>query len=420
MQCHFTWALDLSPPPFPQLRQNLEDINPREQSPYLGCFHNLLGFINFQLNAHNDALRSFETAAEAFRGAAADEGPCLLVTYRNLAWLHHHLGNEEESQKYLTRVRNLMETHPPPFQDELHPEVYAEKAWTLMSISINNPLVGEYFRRATEGRPDMVAWNSSYVIWLIKSLGYKLEEEVMETLRSAIERDPENTYLAVQQLNQRVRIGEDVGEEARRLADRIMDSPVGQYTGMETLLWLFTQHISADEGMNVAEQLLERYPDQYYAKKCAAQCYQWSLFSKRFTFPNETLETIRNRAIALYQGLIQKNPQISTPKVHLADIYAPVDLQRAEQLYREVLHNHNPDLRQLIYHKYARFLFHRRHDGRGSARYHMEVLNIPKQSRYRLNSYKILVQLREQNLFLDLGLERFLSTVPPPEDTPPV
>lgn len=89
MQCHFTWGLDLSHTSFPDLRQHLEDINPHETHPYLGCFHNLLGFIDFQVNTHENALRSFKTAAEAFRGGAADEGPCLLVTYGKLAWLYH-------------------------------------------------------------------------------------------------------------------------------------------------------------------------------------------------------------------------------------------------------------------------------------------------------------------------------------------
>lgn len=405
MQCHFTWDLDFRHTSFPNLRQHLEDINPQETHPYLGCFHNLLGFINFQVNAHEDALRSFKTAAEAFRGGAADEGPCLLVTYGNLAWLYNHLRNGEECQRYLSKVGVIMETHPPPFQDELHPEVYAENAWTLMSVSVNNPLVGVYLQIATARRPDMVAWSSSYVVWLSRSSGNELEEELMEKLRSAKERDPENTYLAVHYLNQRAMRGEDIVEEARMLAGTIMESPVGMYSGMKALLWIFTKYISAYEAMNLAEQLLERYPDLHYAKKCAAQCYRWNL------------ENVRDRAIALHQDLILHYPDISaSTKLHLANIYAPSDQRRAEQEYRALLEDPNPVFKQKIYYSYACFLFYQKHEGDRSAFNHMEVLKIPKQSKFYKKSYNILDRHRKNKRFPELKLEHFLSTVPPPEN----
>lgn len=305
-----------------------------------------------------------------------------------------------------------METHPPPSQDELHPEVYAEKAWTLMSVSVNKPLVGEYLQIATARRPDMVAWSSSYVVWLTGSSGNELEEELMETLRSAKERDPENTYLAVHYLNQRAMRGEDIVEEARTLAGTIMESPMGMYSGMKALLWIFTQYMSANEAMNLAEQLLERYPDLHYAKECAAQCYRWNL-------KEESLENVRGRAIELHQDLILHYPKISaSTKLHLANIYAPVDQHRAEQEYRALLDRLNPKLvfRQEIYHKYACFLFYQKHEEGLSAKNHMEVLKIPEQSKFYKKSYNILDKLRNKNHFPELELEHFLSTVPLPEN----
>lgn len=417
LQCHFTWALDISSIKFLELRQHLDDINSQEGHPWLGCVHNLLGFINFHQKSNEDALKSFKMAAEAFRGGAEEEeGSCLVVTYGNLAWLYHHLGKEEESQTYLSKVKVLIETHVAPSQDELHPEVYAEKAWTLMTFSIRDHRVGEYFHKAIEGLPDMAAWNTSYVVWLIESSSSKLEEEIMEKLRNAKKRDPKNTYLAVIYLNQRAMRGEDIEEEARELAGKIMASPVGSYCGMKLLLWMFTEYISANEAMNLAEQLLKRYPKQHYAKNCAADSYRWSLSSKRFTFQNESLRNVRDRAIALHQDLILHSPGESvTTKLRLAEIYGKFDKDKAEQEYKDLLGIPNPDVRQKVYHQYANFLNYQKKDRWSSARHHMKVLEIPKQSFYYKKSYEILDSIRKKNLFPGLRIYQFLSKVPPPK-----
>lgn len=42
-----------------------------------------------------------------------------MVNYGNLAWLHHHLGGEAESQAYLAKLDALTSKYQPP-TDELH------------------------------------------------------------------------------------------------------------------------------------------------------------------------------------------------------------------------------------------------------------------------------------------------------------
>ncbi|KAG7999631.1 Interferon-induced protein with tetratricopeptide repeats 1B [Nibea albiflora] len=134
----------------------------------------------------------FNKAAEAFsqaRGAA--EGPWLVVNYGNLAWLHHHLGDQAESQAYLSKVDALMEQYPSPSQDELHPEIYAEKAWTLMKFSADKKLLAaDYFQRAIRMKPDMVEWNTSYVIGSSESI-----DEAIDLAEEALEKHPDSRYL---------------------------------------------------------------------------------------------------------------------------------------------------------------------------------------------------------------------------------
>ncbi|XP_067454255.1 interferon-induced protein with tetratricopeptide repeats 5-like [Thunnus thynnus] len=137
LQCHFTWDIDPSRSKLFRFSDKLEDISTEEGNSWLGHIYNLQGYIHCQLGFTEDAWRFFSRATEAFRwsrNTVSDEGPWLVVNYRNLAWLHHHLGEEEESQTYLSKVDALLKEYPSPSQDELHPEIYAENAWTLMKF----------------------------------------------------------------------------------------------------------------------------------------------------------------------------------------------------------------------------------------------------------------------------------------------
>ncbi|XP_049911329.1 interferon-induced protein with tetratricopeptide repeats 2-like, partial [Epinephelus moara] len=147
LQCHFIWDLDPSRSKLLRLRDNLEDIGTEEGNSWLGHIYNLRGFIQYDLGFKEDAQSLFSKAAEAFRQMRnADEGPWLVVNYGNLAWLHHHLGEQAESQAYLSKVDALINKYPSPSQDELHPEICAEKAWTLMKFSAEQKqLAADYF-----------------------------------------------------------------------------------------------------------------------------------------------------------------------------------------------------------------------------------------------------------------------------------
>ncbi|XP_075938709.1 antiviral innate immune response effector IFIT1-like [Anarhichas minor] len=201
---------------------------------WLGHIYNLRGFIQYKLGFTEDAQSFFNKAAEAFRQMRkADDGPWLVVNYGNLAWLHHHLGDQAESEAYLSKVEALMKKYPSPSQDELHAEIYAEKAWTLMKFSTDRELVADYFQKAIRMQPDMVEWNTSHVMGLASAFDHSdtgLEADILEKMRVAKEQDPENLYLAVYYLEQRAKNGERVEDEARELAGKILRNPLSSYS----------------------------------------------------------------------------------------------------------------------------------------------------------------------------------------------
>ncbi|XP_030289685.1 interferon-induced protein with tetratricopeptide repeats 1B-like isoform X1 [Sparus aurata] len=424
LQCHFTW--DLGEPSRSKLfhiRYQLEDIGTEEGNSWLGHIYNLRGYVQHKLGFTQDAQSLFNKAAEAFcqtRRADSDEGPWLVVNYGNLAWLHHHLGEQAESQAYLSKVDALMNKYPSPSQDELHPEIYAEKAWTLMKFSKDKKqLAADYFQRAIRMQPDMVEWKTSHVLLLYRFLtpaNTGLDTDMLEKMRIAKEEDPENFYLAAQYLQECAEKGERVEDEARELATKILKNPVSSFSGFKPLLWVYFKYVSVDEAIDLAEEALRRHPDVRFLKSCVAFCYKW-IITSRDSYPKQS--TI-DRAISLHEELISLYPQSSFMKrMDLARLYGMSNHSqaKAEQIYQEVLESDlEPADKQLVYNRFANYQFFDLHDRHRSIKYHMRSAEILIQSFFRQNSIMNLEKIRDKKWHqTSRAIEEFLRNLPEPE-----
>ncbi|XP_067454253.1 interferon-induced protein with tetratricopeptide repeats 5-like [Thunnus thynnus] len=420
LQCHFTWNLDSSRCKLFRLRDVLEDIDTKEEYRWLGHIYNLQGYIHYQLGFTEDARRFFSRAAEALRqmrNTVSDEGPWLVVHYGNLAWLHHHLGEEEESQTYLSKVDALLKGYPSPSQDELHPEIYAEKAWTLMKFSTDQKLLAaDYFQRAIRMQPDVVEWHTSRVIALVnayKDQNKPLEEDILEKMKIAKEHDPENLYLAALYLEECAKRGGKIEDEARELARGVLTKLKNRYSGMTLLLRLYRMYVSIDEAIELAEKALERHPDERYLKWCAAICYKWMIYSHKDNLPEQS---VIDRAISLHNEVISLYPHSSIKiKISLANIYAKSNHSQAEaeQIYQELVESDlEPADRQMVYNFYANHLHFIQNDSNKSIKYLMMAAAIPQQSPYREKSIQSLRKIRERNRQQMCGeIEEFLANL---------
>nr|XP_046247838.1 interferon-induced protein with tetratricopeptide repeats 1-like isoform X1 [Scatophagus argus] len=405
LECHFTWDLDPSRSKLLRFRDKLKDIGTEEGNSWLGHIYNLRGYIQYRLDLTEDAQSLFSAAAEALRQtrrADSAEGPWLVVNYGNLAWLHHRLGKQAESLAYLSKVDDLMKKYPSPSQDELHPEIYAEKAWTLMKFSTDKKmLAADYFERAIKMQPDMVEWRTSHALALVSAFKHSdtgLEADILEKMRMAKEQDPDNLYLAVHYLDQRAKKGDRVEDEARELAQKVLRNPVSSYCGMKAILRVYRHYVSVDEAIDLAEEALRNHPDERYLKRCAALCYKWKIIFFSDSRPNQS--TI-DRAISLHKEVISLYPHSSlVKKIDLANIYAKSHRSqaRAEQMYQELLKGDlEPADKQMLYNSYAKYLNFDRKDRHMSIQYHMKAAEIREQSFFRDNSIKVLEKIRDRS-----------------------
>ncbi|KAM4548334.1 interferon-induced protein with tetratricopeptide repeats 1-like [Odontesthes bonariensis] len=417
LECHFTWALYDKKDKMLRLKGKLKDIGTEEGNSWLGHIYNLQGFIQYKLGSFEEARRLFSRAKEALHQLRnADEGPWLVVNYGNLAWLHHHLGEEDKSQDYLSKVEALIKKYPSPLQDELHPEILAEKAWTLMNFDKDRKLLAaDYFQKAIRMKPDMVQWQTSRVVGLMSVHKHSDTdlEDVLEEIRMAREEDPENFYLAARDLNQCVRRGEQLEDEAHELAKKILINPVSSYSGMKPLVRLYRELRLYDDAVDVVEEALKKHPDEPYLKRCAALCYKWKITSSRDGRPNQRM---LDRAISLTEEVISLSPHSSlSKKIDLATIHAKSarGLTKADQMYKELLEaDLDPEQKQLLYNSYARYLFYDRKEWQKSIRYNMKAAEIPHQGFYRQNSIKALQKIAERGRDRMCGeIQEFLANL---------
>uniref|UniRef100_A0A8P4KJ17 Interferon-induced protein with tetratricopeptide repeats 1-like n=1 Tax=Dicentrarchus labrax TaxID=13489 RepID=A0A8P4KJ17_DICLA len=397
--CHFTWDLNPGRSKLFRVRDKLEDIGTEEGNSWLGHIYNLRGYIQYKLGFTEDSQSLFNQATEALRlTRGAEEGPWLVVNYGNLAWLHHHLGKQEESQAYLSKVDALMKKYPSPSQDELHPEIYAEKAWTLMKFSTDQKLqAADYFERAIRMQPDMVEWNTSRVLAL-ESASYNEgpEADILQKLRIAKEQDPENLYLAAKYLEQRGKKGESIEEEARELGRQVLINPVSKTM---YLLW-------------------KKHPDVRYLKSCVALCYKWIYFRD---IGQEVMDRSRiERALSLHEEVISLYPQSSlVKKIDLAKMYinSKYSQAKADQIFQELLESDlEPADKQMLYTNYAYHLFFHLNDSDRATQYHMRAAEIPHESSFRERSIRVLTQIRDRKKDrMCREVEKFLSNLQKPQ-----
>ncbi|XP_065812494.1 interferon-induced protein with tetratricopeptide repeats 1-like [Labrus bergylta] len=456
LQCHFTWDLDCSKPKLLRLTHKMEDFSTEKGNRWLGHNYNLWGFIQYKLGLKEEAKGSFQKAAKTLNKLRnADEGAWLVVNYGNLAWLHHDLGELEESQAYLSKVHALMKKYPSPSQDELHPEIpspsqddlhpeipspsqddlhpeipspsqdelhpeipspsqdklhpeiYAEKAWTLMFLKKDMNLVVDYFEKAASMQPDMVEWNTSYVIASFnahKNNNTRLDTDLLEKMRQAKERDPENLYLAALYLEQHA-------AEVRELAGNVSTLCCSN-SGMWTLLNLYRKYISADEAIVLAEKVLKEHPDVRFLKRLVAFCYRWRIVYKSRNYPDPE-QSMVDRAIPLHEELLKLYPDDTLEnEIDLATIYAKShhSKDKAEQIYQKLLTNEPavPKDKQMLYNRYATHLYFNLNDSHRSIEYHMKVAAIPEKSSFRKNSIRVLKKNK------DRGIEEFLRNLQEP------
>ncbi|KAK2878831.1 hypothetical protein Q8A67_019622 [Cirrhinus molitorella] len=167
LECHFTWDLGQYRNELQGLRRNIQDI--LEQ----GCnrlvhHYNLLSYIQQTLGSDTEALDYLKKAESVMQEQGTEEAAVRLqVNKANLAWVYFLMGDMDKSKAYLEGVKRLQRMHPAPPKCTLHPEVSAEKGWTLMKFNKTKKYQAiDYFKMALKAEPERNEWHKEALRYL--------------------------------------------------------------------------------------------------------------------------------------------------------------------------------------------------------------------------------------------------------------
>ncbi|XP_029496209.1 interferon-induced protein with tetratricopeptide repeats 8 isoform X2 [Oncorhynchus nerka] len=195
LQCHFTWELNKEQADLNLLEIKLCETLEVVQEGFEGNLKrhslNLLAYIK-HLKAEDK--RSLECLEKAERENAHGERLCV-VTYGNLAWVCHHIGDDIRADGYIQKLEEIHKASATASTSVLlvPREVHSEKAWSLLKFSKHHyTRAKECFQEALQMEPEDKEWNSGFAFSLFRQEGLVTREDQRLSYEDS---------LAVKQLN---------------------------------------------------------------------------------------------------------------------------------------------------------------------------------------------------------------------------
>ncbi|TTG62696.1 Interferon-induced protein with tetratricopeptide repeats 5 [Bagarius yarrelli] len=187
LECHFTWDL---------LKEDA-DLNYLE----IKFTESLLVESDHDGGFNEKALECLEKAKEVHNDHSYN-----IVTYGDLAWLHHHLAEKTKANVYLEKLAQIPGVFAIP-AEELLREVVSEKAWTFLRYSKKHYIKAkEIFYEALQKEPEDKEWNTGYSFALFHLEGLEIREDkripfeespAVNQLKRALKLDPDNAMIHV-------------------------------------------------------------------------------------------------------------------------------------------------------------------------------------------------------------------------------
>ena len=113
-----------------------------------------------------------------------------------------------------------------------------------------------------------------------------------------------------------------------------------------------TRFLSLYSAVEVAEEMVKKYPSEREAKKKLAVCYKMKIFKSLHMQGKADFRELMRKCIHIYEEVTSFYPFYTTGKIVLADIYAlSGNTEKADQIYMDLLEEEdlNHATLQLLY-----------------------------------------------------------------------
>ncbi|XP_007538344.2 interferon-induced protein with tetratricopeptide repeats 2-like [Erinaceus europaeus] len=384
LKCHFTWNLFKKK----GVPSDLED-RVCEQIEYLdtkvkATMYNLLAYVKHLDKQDEEALQYLQKAEELIQREYTGQAEIRsLVTWGNYAWVYHHLGKQQNAQKYVDKVKQVCEKSPNPYSIEC-PEMYSEEGWALLKCGGDeNKRAKVCFEKALQKEPKSPEFTCGLAIATFR-LGDDLPpEELIDLLWEAIGLNSNNQYLKVllaltlQNTNE-----EDEGE---RLVEEALTAIPCATTVLQQGAKFYQRKGDLDKGIELLEKALESTTNNarlHYSigYLCRGKVLQISdpktgMFSK-----SEELQELIKKAVGHFKKAdgINKNIWHYLGGLYaLSDQYEEAELYFQEQFSKEL----SPATKQKLHMFYGNFQLYQMKCEDKAIHHYVEGVKIDQESK---------------------------------------
>ncbi|XP_066550005.1 interferon-induced protein with tetratricopeptide repeats 1 [Amia ocellicauda] len=315
----------------------------------------------------------------------------LIVPYGDFAWLYYKMGDHTNAQRYLEKLAQIADKFPRASPVILHPELYGEKAWSLLKFSSENyELAKTFFEMALKEQPENKEWHSGYAIVLtrLEGLGTRMSSEqdsiALPQLRLAKQLDPGNAFVTIYLGLKLTEYG--YMQEAQELAEQALQKAKDNPQVIRNVVKLFRLHGSLDRAFALLERALQLSPDTCFLKHQLALCCKWKYgIEKQSNRDNrEELNSLLSRAIENFNEVLRVQPNYIYIEFDLAEMYAESgDKEIAEEIFMEMfgrLSEMKPKDVQAFYLYYGNFKYYHRESPEEAIALYKEGIKISEPS----------------------------------------
>ncbi|XP_076141324.1 interferon-induced protein with tetratricopeptide repeats 8 [Alosa pseudoharengus] len=342
LECYHTWDLKREDTDLNFLEVKFSE-NILIKQEYIGNFQqnglHFLAYIKFLQGYNAKSLEYLELALQKNTGVAKK----CAVTYANLAWVYHHMGDAAAAKSYIQKVRETYNTIPGNSPAALHREVLSEKTWALMHFSKKPHYYTqskELFQEALLKEPDDQEWNTGYAFALFHLEGLETTKEkrlpvevspAVQQLKKALIHDPGNPMLHVYLGLKCYKNGRNV--EAWEHINKSIGMAPDNLTVVLQVAKFMKKVQSYDMALHILLRMLKRAPNSSRLHHEIGNNYRWQAI--RMGQPHDPKNI--GRCIFHFEEGARLNPSYTYPQVELAKRYAEVNnAEEAERKFQKL------------------------------------------------------------------------------------
>ncbi|XP_012370388.2 interferon-induced protein with tetratricopeptide repeats 2 [Octodon degus] len=361
LKCHFTWNLigDKSLDEFEDAVLHKDQF---QNSEFKATMLNISAYIKHLRGQNKAALDCLKQAEEVIQREHAGQAKLRsLVTWGNYAWIYYHMGQVEDAQAYLDKVKQVCEEFSSPYRLE-SPELHGEEGWARLKCTTKqNERAKVCFEKALEKKPKDPEFTSGWAIASSRLDRWPVSQDPTDPLRKAIRLNPNNQYIKILLALKFQK--EEQEDEGERLVEEALNKAPDATDVLHSAAWFYRNKHAWDKAINQLRKALKILPHNHYLHYQIGSCYKSQFLQLKNMGDNEIYgkreKLLEQVELAVKHLEEAKKNNVNFPSIFstIAGIYAHAgDHEKAESYFqKEFSQELSPVAKQVLHLQYGNF-----------------------------------------------------------------